>query len=61
MRDLPDIQQDVLRRRFGLAGEDPMTLREVGEIHHLSRERIRQLQERALKALRKAFRKRGLD
>jgi RNA polymerase primary sigma factor len=61
MRDLPAIQQDVLRRRFGLGGDEPMTLREVGEIHRLSRERIRQLQERALKALRKEFRRRGLD
>jgi RNA polymerase primary sigma factor len=38
-----------------------MTLREVGEIHRLSRERIRQLQERALRALRKKLRRRGLD
>jgi RNA polymerase primary sigma factor len=59
-RGLPEIQQDVLRRRFGLGGDEPMTLREVGEVHRLSRERIRQLQERALQALRKEFRKRRL-
>jgi RNA polymerase primary sigma factor len=60
MRGLPEIQQDVLRRRFGLSGDEPMTLREVGELHSLSRERIRQLQERALQSLRREFRKRRL-
>jgi RNA polymerase primary sigma factor len=60
MRGLPEIQQDVLRRRFGLGGDEPMTLREVGELHQLSRERIRQLQERALQSLRREFRKRRL-
>ncbi len=60
MRRLPEIQQDVLRHRFGLAGDEPMTLREVGELHQLSRERIRQLQERALQSLRREFRRRGL-
>lgn len=56
---LPEVQQDVIRRRFGLDGENPMTLREVGQRHHLSRERIRQLQERALATLREEFRERG--
>lgn len=53
-------QGHVLRHRFGLAGDEPMTLREVGELHQLSRERIRQLQERALQSLRREFRRRGL-
>jgi RNA polymerase primary sigma factor len=54
------MEQDILRRRFGLDGEGPMTLREVGLLHNLSRERIRQLQERALGALRRKFRQTGL-
>lgn len=58
--DLPGIQRDVLRQRFGLDGEDPRTLREVGETHALSRERIRQLQVRALETLKRAFERRGL-
>jgi RNA polymerase primary sigma factor len=38
-----------------------MTLREVGEMHGLSRERIRQLQERALEKIRLELRHRGFD
>jgi len=60
LADLSDIERDVIARRFGLDGSDPMTLREVGQLHELSRERIRQLQERALGQLRRAFERKGL-
>lgn len=60
LRHLSAVEQDVLRRRFGLDGDAPMTLREVGELHQLSRERIRQLQERALANLRREFERKGL-
>ena len=43
---------DVLRLRYGMMGA-PMTLQEVGEIFHLTRERIRQIEAAALKTLRK--------
>lgn len=49
---LPERLQEVIRLRFGLDGEDPMTLREVGERFNLSRERIRQIEELALEQLR---------
>ena len=52
---LPGIQAEILRRRFGLGGEAPCTLRELGEDHALSRERIRQLENMALQNLRKAL------
>jgi RNA polymerase primary sigma factor len=42
----------VLELRFGLSGLDPMTLVEVGEILGITRERARQLEKRALLALR---------
>lgn len=57
---LSTIEQEIIRCRFGLDGATPMTLREVGERHRLSRERIRQLQERALALLRREFSQRGL-
>lgn len=60
MRKLTPQQLDVLTRRFGLDGDEPMTLREVGELHSLSRERIRQVQNRALDTLRREFRRRGM-
>jgi RNA polymerase primary sigma factor len=52
-------QLRLLRMRYGLDGEEAMTLREVGESYQLSRERIRQLQEVALKVLRGALERRG--
>lgn len=41
----------VLRRRFGLGGEDPMTLVEIGERLGLTRERVRQIEKEALQRL----------
>jgi RNA polymerase primary sigma factor len=41
----------VLRLRFGLDGEDPMTLKEIGDRLGLTRERVRQIEREALAAL----------
>jgi RNA polymerase primary sigma factor len=45
-------QQRVLTERFGLRGEPPKTLEEVGSILGITRERVRQLETRALRELR---------
>lgn len=58
--ELPAMQQAIIRQRFGLDGGSPMTLREVGRLHALSRERIRQIQVSALAQIREAFEGRGL-
>ncbi len=42
----------VLRLRFGLGGEDPLVLKEVGERLGVTRERARQIEKQALKNLR---------
>ena len=44
-------QADVLRLRFGLDGQDPLTLKEIGKKLGLTRERVRQLQKEALAQL----------
>ena len=59
--NLTDREIDILVLRFGLDGGTPMTLEEVGKIYHLTRERIRQLEARALKKSRFAGRKMQLD
>jgi RNA polymerase primary sigma factor len=43
----------ILTRRFGLEGNDEETLEEVGEDFGVTRERIRQIQEQALRKLRR--------
>jgi len=45
----------VLSLRFGLDGDGPMTLRQAGKVLGLSRERVRQLEKRALKKLKEAM------
>ncbi len=52
---LPDMEADVLRRRFGLNDRNEQTLKEIGRDYGLSRERIRQIQEEALAKIRRAL------
>lgn len=49
---LSDREQLILRLRYGLGGEDEHTLEQIGQSLGLSRERVRQLEARALKKLR---------
>lgn len=49
---LPRREADILRMRFGLGGEGPMTFDQVGAIFGVSRERVRQIESRALSLLR---------
>lgn len=43
---------EIVTRRFGLGGEEPHTLEELGEIHGVTRERIRQIEAKSLRKLR---------
>jgi len=52
---LDDRERNILNQRFGLDGQNPLTLEEVGEKFGVTRERIRQLQNIALLKLRKAL------
>jgi len=57
---LDEKEREVIRMRFGLDGEDPKTLQEIGEEMGLSRERIRQIESRAKEKLRRSREAHGL-
>lgn len=54
---LPAREADIIRLHFGIGTEKPMTLEEIGEYYELSKERIRQLEMKALRKLRHPSRK----
>ncbi len=49
---LDEREREILRLRYGLDRGDPRTLEEVGDVLHLTRERIRQIERQALSKLR---------
>jgi RNA polymerase primary sigma factor len=57
--DLPERERTILALRFGLADDTEQTLEQVGERFGLTRERIRQIQEQALKKIRAEFQERN--
>jgi RNA polymerase nonessential primary-like sigma factor len=59
--DLAPNERTVLRRRFGLDGDEPETLEVIGERLNLSRERIRQIEGAGLRKLRTLLSTRGID
>lgn len=55
LHHLSPIEADVLTKRFGLGDDKERTFREIGDQYHLSRERIRQIQNSALDKLKRAL------
>lgn len=58
---LNEKQRSILARRFGLLGYEAATLEEVGSEVGLTRERVRQIQVEALKALRAIMEEKGIE
>ena len=50
---LPHLQEQVLRMRYGMDGEDPMSLTGIGRILGMSRDRVRNLERDGLAGLRR--------
>ena len=49
--DVGERDAKILRMRYGLDGEAPMTLKQIGDRVRLSRERVRQIENEALQKL----------
>jgi RNA polymerase primary sigma factor len=51
VEQLPEAERNVIRLRFGLAGEEPLTLKQTGNELGISLERARQLEEQGLRRM----------
>lgn len=49
-------EADIVRLYYGLNGEPPYSLEEIGKLFNLTRERVRQIKEKAIKRLRHTYR-----
>jgi RNA polymerase primary sigma factor len=54
LKELGPKEAEVIRLRFGLGGEEARTLQEIGDLLNLSRERIRQIEVKAMTKLRRS-------
>jgi RNA polymerase primary sigma factor len=61
LASLKERERQILRMYYGLDGEEPMTLEEIGRRLGVTRERVRQIKERALLRLRHVERARYLE
>ena len=61
LETLTDREEKVLRMRYGLLDGRNYTLEEVGKVFNVTRERIRQIESKALRKLRHPIRKRKLN
>ena len=53
LEKLPELQNRVLRMRYGIDGDDPMSLTGIGRVLGISRDRVRNLERDGLRGLRK--------
>lgn len=56
LQTLETREADVIARRYGIGYKTPQTLEEIGKTYNLSKERIRQIEEKALRKLRNPMR-----
>ncbi len=55
LKELPERDQMILKMRFGLIDGTPKTLQEVGDVYNVTRERVRQLEQNALRKLNRSY------
>jgi len=58
VEELPIEEKTILRLRYGVLQDDELTLRDIGEILGLSRERVRQIESRAEAKCRRSVKRR---
>lgn len=58
---LSDKEKNIIEMRYGLNGNKPMSLKEIGDSYSLTKERIRQIEKRALEKLRAEGEEQGVS
>lgn len=58
---IPEKEARILEYRFGLKNQKPMSLKEIGELYNLTKERIRQIEQKALNRLQHGKRSERLE
>ena len=61
MNVLSEKERDIIEMRYGLNGAIPMSLKEIGELYNLTKERIRQIEKKAIERMREPMRSRELE
>ena len=61
LKGLKEREAKILRLYFGLDSPEPMTLEEIGALLGITRERFRQIKEKALSRLRHVSRSKALE
>ncbi len=61
LRSLSEKESEIVQYRFGLNGKSPLSLKEIGDRYNLTKERIRQIEKKALKRLQHPKRSRYLE
>jgi len=61
LETLTEKEAEVIRYRFGLNGKQLMSLKEVGDVFHLTKERIRQIEKKAIRRLQHPSRSSRLE
>ena len=56
LKQFDERERDVVVMRFGLDGEDPMTLEQIGKQLHVTRERVRQILEKVFMTIKNSIR-----
>lgn len=53
-------EMEIISKRYGLDGERPKTLKEIGQMYNISRERVRQIEDVCLRKLKKLMKKKKI-
>ena len=61
LKKVSDKEAEILRRRFGLLGQNQETLEQIGRVYKITRERVRQIEAKAVRKLQHPTRSRKLE